>query len=1512
MGERIRNCDWNKTGLGSPEHWEQSLKTSVSICLNSNFPIAIYWGEDLTLIYNDAWSPIPGSKHPWALGKPAREVWSEIWDNIEPEFKKAFEGKPGGAKDALLPMQRHGYTEECYFDFTFTPVFGDTTKVAGVFNAVIETTHRVIAERRSLFLNELNPIITGAGTREEVFEKLIRFLQLNNKLVSFGIHYTTEYAEVNFESSTYADNEKSLGLRQPLPFEPALTAGSSYFISDLDNYFEKIPRGFWDEAPKEAIIVPLKNGNGTITDILVFGLNARRRYDDEYKSFFETITNILTNVLNNIGALAIERRRTETLAELDRAKTLFFTNISHEFRTPLTLLLSPLEELLNKHAHFDDAEKQNIETALRNALRLLKLVNALLDFSRIESGRQLINYSLADIVALTRNLAANFRSVFEKAGLHLIIKAGDIKGPVYIDTQMWEKIIFNLLSNAFKYTLKGAITLELSEEEHMLVLKVRDTGVGIPKEELPKMFERFHRVQGVTGRTYEGTGIGLSLVKELVQMHHGEITVDSILGKGSVFTIKLPLGSDHVAGQLVSKSSPEKQEVFSNIYLNDVDRLFDAADAGDHFKNRNTAQPLVLVVDDNADMREHISSVLSNDFQVVTAVNGIDALRKIREAIPSLILSDLMMPEMDGIGLLREVKTNPATSRIPVILLTARAGEESKIEGLQTGADDYLVKPFSSRELIARLHAQIKLSAERIKIETNLRNTIMQAPVAMGKFAGPDHILEFANEKIGVLLGRSAGDIIGRPVFQAFPDLEKQGFKELMDNVYLTGKPHVAHEMPVEFARKGKASTLYLNFNYEPFRETNGDISGVLLVAMDVTEQVQARKKVEESEKEVIQLNKKLASELASVKQLQELSSHLIHKEEDEQNIYDELLNASVKIMNSDLASLQLYHQEAKTLTLVANRNFHPLSASYWHTVSADSGSVCGEALRNGLRIVVSDIEAEDFAKSELSIFRHSGIRAVQSTPLLSRNGKIIGMISTHWKAPRVLSDDDFIFFNLLARQAADIIERTESEKKLSRNAIENSKLAAIVQSSEDAIVSKTLDSIVTSWNTAAQKLFGYSAEEMIGQPITKIIPTDRLFEEAEIIDKIQNGQIVEHFQTKRMDKHGNLLDISLSISPIRNNDGKIIGASKIARNITREKEAEERVRQSERQFRQLADALPQLVWTTDKNGNGEFASKRWKEYTGLNISLPESWDKVVHPDDLASIMTAWVYSLETGVAYRAEARLRNRDGSYRWHSVQGEPIRNQAGEIVKWCGAFTDIEEQKLREKEKDNFISVASHEMKTPLTSLKGYVQLLQDMFSNSDDETAIQFLNTLERQVEKLINLVKDLFDVTKMKEGLLTLSNGSFVMDDLIREVVDSMKHGIKSHTLVMELDAPVNITADRERIGQVLINLISNAVRYSPEANKVIVTSVINGNFVIVCVQDFGIGISGDMHTRIFDRFFRVNEEEVTTSPGLGLGLYISSEIIRRHSGKIAVSSEKGKGSSFCFTLPIHGNIPQKH
>jgi signal transduction histidine kinase len=437
-------------------------------------------------------------------------------------------------------------------------------------------------------------------------------------------------------------------------------------------------------------------------------------------------------------------RQKEELARLDELKTQFFTNISHEFRTPLTLMLGPLEEMLtNSDGALPSKEREQLWVVHRNAQRLLKLVNTLLGFSRIETGRIQANYEPIDLASYTTDLASMFRSAIETAGVQLIVDCLPLSEPVYVDREMWEKIVLNLLSNAFKFTFEGAIIVRLHPTKNGVQLSICDTGTGIPAEELPHLFERFYRVKGARGRSYEGSGIGLSLVQELVQLHDGTIHVTSEVNQGTTFTVTVPTGCAHLPpDQIHIPVTTTSTAVRASSYVEEVLRWLpqegetvkewkseELREQGNTPHPPSSTTPHILLADDNADMRDYVKRLLADRYTVEAVNNGLAALTAIQHHTPDLVLSDVMMPDMDGFEFLQTLRADPQTREIPVILLSARAGEESRVEGLEAGADDYLIKPFSARELLARVDANIRLGQMRREAALRKLNATLEQRV---------------------------------------------------------------------------------------------------------------------------------------------------------------------------------------------------------------------------------------------------------------------------------------------------------------------------------------------------------------------------------------------------------------------------------------------------------------------------------------------------------------------------------------------------------------------------------------------------------------------------------------------------------------------------------------------------------------------------------------------------------------------------------------------------------------
>jgi signal transduction histidine kinase/AraC-like DNA-binding protein len=481
----------------------------------------------------------------------------------------------------------------------------------------------------------------------------------------------------------------------------------------LNNHLTQIVlrTGYPGQAPEREVIVEYEiNDYKTKTELTTFKLftvtlASLRAYDSMIH---------LENLRQNLEVKVRERtaeleRKNYQIMEMDQMKTRFFSNVSHEFRTPLTLILSPLESMLMKE-NLEEKDRNNLEMMYRNAVRLLGLINQLLDLSKIDAGRLKVELIEYDIYKVLRIITRSFAPLAERKKIDYRVEIPDGELITFFDRDKLEKIITNLLTNAFKFTPEeGKVSCKIKFNDkkegmikNFLEIIVKDSGRGIPAEQLEKIFDRFYQVADTWKNGISGTGIGLSLTKELITLQRGKIVVESKPNEGSRFIIKLPLGKEHLKEhEFVVK---ELEEIKNDVLII-KSRMHDHETAGeksDNFISEEIDQPVVLIVEDNADVRQHVYENFEKEYLVKQAKNGKEGWEKAVALIPDLIMSDVMMPEMDGVELCKKLKTDERTSHIPVILLTARADVEDKIEGLETGADDYITKPFNIKELLTR------------------------------------------------------------------------------------------------------------------------------------------------------------------------------------------------------------------------------------------------------------------------------------------------------------------------------------------------------------------------------------------------------------------------------------------------------------------------------------------------------------------------------------------------------------------------------------------------------------------------------------------------------------------------------------------------------------------------------------------------------------------------------------------------------------------------------------------
>ena len=878
MGRRIREFDWSESGLGPPHAWPQGLKTAIRIMLLSRQPVWVGWGPDLIYFYNDAYHSIIGGKHPWAFGKPTRVVWSEIWDVIGPMLTTAMGGDEGTyVESQLLIMERNGYPEETYYTFSYSPIPDDLGKPGGIFCANSDDTQRVIGQRELALLKDLASRTAKSNNVDDACDRCATSLATNQKDIPFASIYLRDDSGKVFSRRAIAGIDQSNPL---MPENISLEENEFNLLSDLhaetpiDPSNRDVPKGDWPVCPTTLLSIPLDAaGEATRGGTLVVALSPYRRLDDTYLGFLKLVASQIAAAIADADAVERERQRLESLAELDRAKTAFFANVSHEFRTPLTLMLGPLRDVTSGDmGPLPPRVKEELIVAQRNGLRLQKLVNALLDFSRLEAGRMQAIYRPTDVATFTAEIASSFRSAIEKAGLTLQVDTTefDEKQRVYLDRDLYEKLILNLISNAFKHTFTGGIQVRVRQENEMAVISVTDTGVGIPESELPHIFERFRRVEGSQSRTHEGSGIGLALVQEILRLHGGSIYANSRVegpDRGTTFTALIPLGKEHLrSGTTSDEEEPERiksNEAFVNEAVQWLgDQQEDILQGAGAEVRESGAR--ILIAEDNADMRGYLQRLLSKDYIVEVAPDGAAALESIQNQRPDVLLTDVMMPNLDGFGLLKKLRESPQTRDLPVIMLSARAGEEAKIEGLDAGADDYLVKPFSAAELIARVGATITIA--RVRRQAHEKEIALREAAEIERdrldiiLAGlRDHFIVYdANYRFAYVsdswlesVGKKREDMLGKSPWDEFPYVKDTEWERAIKHTMETREPTT-----VQFYSTGYDK--WWDLRFWPAQE-----GGVCQLGLDVTELKASQDALVRSERDLQALNAELERRVA-------------------------------------------------------------------------------------------------------------------------------------------------------------------------------------------------------------------------------------------------------------------------------------------------------------------------------------------------------------------------------------------------------------------------------------------------------------------------------------------------------------------------------------------------------------------------------------------------------------------------------------------------------------------------
>jgi PAS domain S-box-containing protein len=855
--------------------------------------------------------------------------------------------------------------------------------------------------------------------------------------------------------------------------------------------------------------------------------------------------------------------------------------------------------------------------------------------------------------------------------------------------------------------------------------------------------------------------------------------------------------------------------------------------------------------------------------------------------------------------------------------------------------------------------------------EQRFQNLVRDASVGIVVLTGEEMKVEIVNEGYSRLFNLTPADLFHQNIFDIIPDA-KAFHRPILSGVMQTGTPVSLTDSPYSVVTRGELIDGFLNLVYQPYRNSEGVIIGVIVLCTDVTQQVIGKRKSEESEQRfqaaieavqgVLWTNSpkgEMESEQISWSSLTGQTyeeyqgfgwANSVHPEDKDATI--EAWNLAVKnssififehrlktrdgnYKNFSIQAIPLFNpdgslrqwvgvhtditiQKQQQVILMESESRYrdladntPLisfivepspypSVSYWNKTWLDyTGQTFEEALGRDWDGIIHPDDMQDVLKIYGDAFENRESFHLPGIRVKRHDGVYRWHLFTG--NPRYLADGEFIGYIGIA---FDIHDKKLAEEKL---AYRTALLEAHNQASVDGILLVDARGKILSYNERFIEIWN------MPQPIVEAKDDDaalafamsQLVYPQQFIDKVNylyahpSETILDNLEFKDgkiIERHG---------YPVIGRDGVYYAWSWTFKDVTRQKHIEKNIRDSEERFRSLAQTLPQLVWVTDAQGISEFASIRWEEYSGIEPNGEAEWKAIVHPEDYHRINNTWAHSLKTGIIYKSEVRLKNRNGEYRWHAVTGEPVSDQNKKIVKWVGTFTDIQEQKLNDERKDEFVSLASHEMKTPLTTAKAYLQMLELTLDESDEEATL-FTKKANQSVDRLTELVSELLDVSKIRLGKLQYTLATFNFNEVIDDTVESMQLTTATHKIIKSGVVSDQVYGDKNRLQQVIINLLSNAIKYSPGEKEVFITTELKGDTIQVSVKDAGIGIAQNSLYKIFDKYHRI-EEHAVHFQGLGIGLFISFEIIQRHNGKLWAESEPGKGSVFYFTLPLNNS-----
>ena len=725
--------------------------------------------------------------------------------------------------------------------------------------------------------------------------------------------------------------------------------------------------------------------------------------------------------------------------------------------------------------------------------------------------------------------------------------------------------------------------------------------------------------------------------------------------------------------------------------------------------------------------------------------------------------------------------------------------------------------------------------------EERFHNLIYSSPSAIGILYGEDLIITIANDAIIQIWGKGK-EIMGKAYFEALPELAEQGYKEVFAQVYKTGIPFSAVETPIQLLQNGVMQQKYYNFLLYPQRNINGEIDGIGIIATEVTSQALLNYKVKESEQ-------RFAAAVQAVK--------------------------GIVWTNNDKGEMVGEQQGWASLT---GQSYNEYQGFGWaKAVHPDDAQPTIEAWNEAVK-KAKTFNFEHRVKTKDGIWRDFSIRAI---PLLNDDGTLRQWVGVH----------------------TDITESKQAAKALRDN---EEKLNIVINASELGTWQIDVKTGKVTNSERFLEIMGYKQKiDLTLDDTVKRIHPDYLQLRNEAFKKAYETGVL-YFTGQVVWQDNSLHWVGSKGKVFYDEQKKPVTIIGTIADITEHKRHEQILFESEQKFRVLADSMPQHIWTSDPEGNLNYYNRSVFDYSGLTVDQlnKDGWIQIVHPDERKENIRQWTNSIITGKDFLLEHRFRRHDGVYRWQLSRAIPQKDENGKIQMWVGTSTDIQDIKELDQQKDSFLSMASHELKTPVTTIKAYGQIAEAMLAKKGDTETLVMVTKMGTQVNRLTNLIGDLLDITKIQKGKLRYNEDMFDFNDVVKEVVDDMQKTSATHGIKNNSREEVKIYGDKDKISQVLNNLISNAIKYSPKADSIIIDTQVKENGIELSVKDFGIGIPAEEKANVFEQFYRVNGNNQSTFPGMGIGLFICSEITKMHGGKIWAESVMGKGSTFYMWLPF--------